>query len=104
MGAITGTLIGPTEFAGNFRLIVVTATCASASDTITLTEANTGCRSISAVIGAVITGGLDTLFSYLQVSASGLVVTVVSFAAAGTSATDFTGTTVTITLLGNTTA
>jgi hypothetical protein len=100
MGAITGTLAGNTEFAGDHKIITVTATIAAASDTITLTAANhAGIVSIVGILGATITGGLDAAFSYLQVSYSGLVVTVASFEQDGTAATDFTGTTVEIALL-----
>ena len=100
MGAITGTLVGNTEFAGAHKIITLTATVATNSDTITLTAAaHGGVVSIVGIVGAVITGGLDTLFSYLQVSFSGLVITVASFAAAGTVATDFTGTTIALALL-----
>lgn len=105
MGAITGTLAGNTEFAGEIKLITVTATIASASDTITLTAADHGgAASIVGIVGAVITGGLDAAFTTIQVSYSGLVVTVASFEQDGTAATDFTGTTVAISLLIKTTA
>lgn len=100
MGAITGTLTGNTEFGGDHKIIVVTATVAAASDTITLTAASHGgVVSIVGILGATITGGLDAAFSYLQVSFSGLVVTVASFEQDGTVATDFTGTTVAVALL-----
>ena len=100
MGAITGTLVGNTEFAGDYKIVTVSATIAAASDTITLTAADHGgAVSIAAILGAVITGGLDAAFSYLQVSYSGLVITVTSFEQDGTAATDFTGTTVEIAVL-----
>lgn len=103
MGAITGTIQGAALGAGgNFKLVTVTATVAAASDTITLTEATSGIKSIAAVVGAVITAGADAAFSYLQVSASGLVITIVSLEQDGTAATDFTGTTVAVTVLGKT--
>lgn len=100
MGAITGTLAGSTEFAGGHKLITVTATIAAASDTITLTEAAHGIKAITGIVGATITGGADAAFSYLQASYSGLVITVVSLEQDGTPATDFTGTTVEIAVLG----
>lgn len=100
MGAITGTLAGKSEFAGDHKIIVVTATIASSSDTITLTAANHGgVTEIVGILGATITGGLDAAFSYLQVSFASLVITVASFEQDGTVATDFTGTTVAIALL-----
>lgn len=100
MAAVTGTLAGNTEFGGAYKLITVTATIGSSSDTITLTAASHGgAKSIAGIVGAVITGGLDAAFSYLQVSYSGLVITVASFEQDGTAATDFTGTTVEIAVL-----
>lgn len=101
MGAITGTLDGATVFAGEKKLITVTATVAAASDTITLTKATHGISSIDAIVGVAITGGLDAAFTNVQVSYSGLVLTVVSVEQDGTAATDFTGTTVAITVLGS---
>lgn len=102
MGAVTGTVVAATEFAGKFKLVLVTATIASSSDTIALTEAATGIVAISGIVGAVITGGLDASFSYLQVSFSALTITVASFKASGAAADDFTGTTVSVTVLGST--
>ena len=100
MGAITGTLVGNTEFAGGYKIITVTAPVAATSDTITLTAAaHGGVQSIVAILGAVITGGLDAAFTQIQVSFSGLVITVASFEQDGTVATDFTGTTVSISVL-----
>lgn len=100
MGAITGTLAANSEFAGQKKVITVTAPVASSSDTITLTAASHGgVTAINGILGATITAGLDAAFSYLQVSYSGLVITVASFEQDGTVATDFTGTTVEIALL-----
>lgn len=102
MGEIVETLIAATEFAGNFKLIVVTATILTASDTIVLTEAQTGVQALLAPVGAVITGGLDAAFSYLQVSVTSMTITITSFEQDGTAATEFTGTTVAISVLGRT--
>ena len=105
MGAITGTLAGDTEFAGDYKLLVLTATIASASDTITLTAAaHGGVVSIAGIVGAVVTGGMDTDFSDLQVSFSGLVITIVSKQPDGAAADEFTGTTVSISVLVRTQA
>lgn len=100
MGAITGTLAKRTEMAGDYKLYVITATIAATSDTITLTEATHGISEIAGIVGAVVTGGLDAAFTAIQVSYSGLELTVVSLEQDGTAATDFTGTTVSITVLG----
>ena len=100
MGAITGTLTAGTEFAGEYKLLHLTATIASASDTITLTAADHGgVQSIVGIVGAVITAGMDADFTSLQVSYSGLVITVVSKQADGAAADEFTGTTIALTVL-----
>lgn len=100
MSALTTTAVVSTEFAGNYKLVVVTATSLATSDTITLTEVTAGVKSLSYVVGAVITGGADANFCILQVAISGLVITITSLGADGLAATDFTGTTVSISLLG----
>jgi hypothetical protein len=100
MGAITGTLAKRTEFGGDQKLYVITATVAAASDTITLTQATHGISEISGIVGVAITGGMDAAFTNVQVSFSGLVITVVSVEYDGTAATDFTGTTISIGLVG----
>ena len=100
MGAITGTLAKRSECAGDYKLYVITATVASASDTITLTQATHGISEIAGIVGVVVTAGLDDHFTYVQAAFSGLVITVTSLEADGTAATDFTGTTVSITVLG----
>ncbi|MFA5321173.1 MAG: hypothetical protein WC373_00755 [Smithella sp.] len=100
MGAITGTLALGTEMCGTYKLVTVTATIAATSDTITLTAATHGITAITAVVGAVITGGMDADFQALQVSFSGLVLTVVSKQADGAASDEFTGTTVSITVIG----
>jgi len=100
MAAITGTLTGNTVFGGNYKIVTVTAPVGSASDTITLTAAaHGGATAIVGLLGATITGGLDAAFSYLQVSYSGLVITVTSFEQDGTPSTEWTGTTVEIAVL-----
>ena len=99
MGAIVGTRVKLTEFAGKYKLLMITATIAATSDEITLTEADHGVSEITGIVGAVITGGIDADFTSLQVSFSDLVITVLSLQADGASSDEFTGTTVTITLL-----
>ena len=100
MGAITGTLAKRSELSGDYKLFIITATLAAASDQITLTEAIHGISEIAGIVGAVITGGMDTDFSEIQVSYSGLVITIVSKQPDGQAADEFTGTTVSITVLG----
>jgi hypothetical protein len=89
MGAVAGTLVKGTELAGAYKVIQVRATLAALSDTITLTEATHGVKSIIGVLGAIIETGLGANFATLQITTSGLVATVGSFNAAGASATSF---------------
>ena len=91
MGAITGTKAYAGEFAGEVKILVVTATVASASDTITLTAAaHGGVASIVEVVGYSVKTGIGANFSGgLQISFSGLVITVVSTNAAGAASTSW---------------
>jgi hypothetical protein len=100
MGAITGTLAGNTEFAGNTKLITVTAPLAAASDTITLTAASHGgAKSILGIVGYSLRGGLDANLANASISYSGLVITVVTVNAAGGAATNWTSATIEISVL-----
>ena len=100
MGAITGTKQVVTQLSTKV-ISIITATIASASDTITLTQAAHGISSIDMVV-PVVTAGADAAFNAgLQVSFSGLVITIVSFEQDGTPATDFTGTTVRLMVIGD---
>lgn len=100
MGAITGTKVGDTEFGGTYKIITITAPIASASDTITLTAAaHGGVVSIKAILGVVITGGVDADFMQVMATFSGLVITLVSKQGDGAAADEFTGTTVSLSLL-----
>lgn len=101
MGAITGTKGVLTEFSGRHKILTVTATVAATSDTITLTEAAHGITAIDAIVGIVVTGGLDAAFTAVQASYSGLIITVVSLEQDGTAATEFTGTTIAVTVIGH---
>ena len=100
MGEITGTKAVLTEFSGEYKLLTVTATVAAASDTITLTQATHGISEITGIVGLVITGGQDAAFTAASASFSGLVITVTSVEQDGTAATDFTGTTISVTVIG----
>lgn len=105
MAAITGTLVGNTEFAGDYKIITVTAPIGAASDTITLTAAaHGGATEIKAILGVVITGGVDADFMQVMATFSGLVITLVSKQGDGAAADEFTGTTVSISLLVKVTA
>ena len=87
MGAIAGTLAQSTPLAGK-RLAIITATLAAETDSITLTTATHGVRTLYSVI-PVIETGLGANFATLQVSFSGLVITVASKNAARSNATSF---------------
>lgn len=91
MAAITGTKVYYGEFAGNTKLLEVTGTVGSASDTITLTLASHGVPASSTVtvVSSNIESGMGANFATLQVTVSGLVITVASFNAAGSAATTF---------------
>ena len=100
MGAITGTLAKRTELSGDYKIFVVTAVPASASDTITLTQADHGISEIAGIAGFAITGGLDTALVTAQVSYSDLVITVVTKGQDGLAATDWTDAGISIGIIG----
>lgn len=97
MAALTKTKIYKGEFAGEVELFTFSVTPGSASDTVTLTAAD-GVAEIEGVVGAVITGGIDAELAGVQVSFSGLVVTIVTVKADGTASTSWDSP-ITITLL-----
>jgi len=99
MGAITGTLAVRTEFGGDYKAYVINATIGATSDTITLSQATHGISEIVGVFGQI-SGGMDADFQALQISFSGLVITVVSKQADGAAADDFTGTTIQLLVIG----
>lgn len=101
MAAITGTLaqkLGSSP-GGDLKFIRITCIPGSASDTVTLTAAVHG---ISEVIGVIpsITAGQDAALAGIYATFSGLVITVVTTAAAGTAATDWTGATADLIVIG----
>ena len=100
MGAITGTLAYGGELAGKHKIVTVTSTIAAASDTITLTAATHGITAITAILGAAITGTIDANFCKLQVSFSGLVLTIVSIQPDGAASDTWAAATISITVLG----
>jgi hypothetical protein len=97
---IVPTLAKRTELGGDCKLYIITATVAAASDTITLTQATHGVSEIYGIVGATVTAGMDNAFTNIRVSFSGLTLTVASIKATGAAADDFTGTTITVALLG----
>jgi hypothetical protein len=100
MVAITNPGTNVTTFSGDYKLLALNdLTVTTYSDTMTLTFADNG---ISEIVAAVSTpsGGTDAAFSFLETSFSGLVVTINSFENDGTVATNFTGTTVNLLVIG----
>ena len=90
MGAITGTKALVTELTGDYKILIVTATPAAASDAITLTDADHGVSDII-FAHAHLTAGLDANLTLLQTSWSGTVITVKQLKADGaTDADDWT--------------
>lgn len=99
MGAITGTFAKATEFAGDYKVVKITCVPASASDTVTLTLASHGIDEILMVI-PVLTAGIDANLLTIHATFSGLVITLVTKGADGLAATDWTGATAELLVIG----
>lgn len=99
MAAITGTLSKRTEFAGDYKLFIITCNPGSASDTVTLTAATHGISEILGVI-PVLTAGNDAALQTIYATPSDLTITVTTAAAGGTAATDWTGAAATLYVFG----
>uniref|UniRef100_A0A6H1ZBI5 Uncharacterized protein n=1 Tax=viral metagenome TaxID=1070528 RepID=A0A6H1ZBI5_9ZZZZ len=99
MAEITDTIVKTTEFAGAYKIQILTATLTTASDTIVLTAAANGMSEII-FADAHLTAGVSAACSHLQVSYSALTITIASKAAAGTAATAWIDTTVEILVIG----
>jgi len=92
MGALTPTLNVKTEFSGEWKLLIMDITPASASDTVTLTAATHGVTEIIGV-AAFLKTGFDAALQTIWATFSGLVITVTTETSAGGVATDWTGAT-----------
>lgn len=92
MGAVTPTVVKLTEFSGEWKLLILAITPASASDTVTLTAAAHGVSEILAVMPQLLTGQ-DSALQTILATFSGLVITVITETSAGGAATDWTGAT-----------
>jgi len=99
MGAISDTIVKTTELSGDYKYQILTATLASKSDTIVLTEAANGISEI-VYAKAHLTGGADADLAYLQTSYSTLTITIVSLQADGEDADNFTGATIEVLVIG----
>ena len=103
MGAITGTLVdlGGSAFSGDGdKIVQITCVPCSASDTITLTKAAHGIESITGIISAELTAGIDANLQTCAATYSGLVITLTTYEADGTAATDWTNAAARINILG----
>ncbi len=103
MAAITGTLVKGTEFSGDYKVLKITATPTSASDTVTLTQATHGINEIL-YVGPTITAGYDAALLTAHATFSGLVITVVTRGADGLAATDWTGASLDLLVIGRSAA
>lgn len=99
MAAITGTLVKGTELSGDYKIVLLDIVPGSASDTVTLTAATHGITEIAAVYAGIKTGQ-DAALAGIFPTFSGLVITVTTTAAAGTAATDWTGATAQLLVIG----
>ena len=99
MAAITGTLDKGTEFSGDYKVVKINITPGSASDTVTLTLATHGVSEILGVIPLLLTGN-DANLMGIFATFSGLVITVTTVGADGLAATDWTGATATLIVIG----
>lgn len=100
MAAITNPGTNVTTFSGDYKLLALNdLTLTSASEAITLSYSENGISEITTVVSTP-SGGTDAAFSYVETSFSGLVVTIKSFDEAGTVATNWTGTTVNLLVIG----
>lgn len=101
MAAATGTLAGKTEFSGDYKVLRITFVPTTASDTVTLTLATHGINEIL-YVDAKLTAGYDAALAGIFATFSGLVITAVTTAAAGTAATDWTAATAELLVIGRT--
>ena len=99
MTALADTIVKTTEFAGDYKVQILTATLLTATDTIVLTAAANGISEI-VYAKAHLTGGVDTALCWLQTSWSSLTISIASFEQDGTVATNFTGATIEVLVIG----
>ena len=86
--ALTQTKVIDTEFSGDYKLLIKTVPVGSASDTLTLVQATDKVTEIAGAWGNI-ESGLGANFASLQITFSGLVLTVVSTNAAGSNSTSW---------------
>lgn len=86
--ALTQTKVIDTEFSGDYKLLIKTVTLGTASDVLTLVRATDKVTEIAGVFSVIKTGA-GANFQSLQISYSGLVITIVSLNGAGNNATSW---------------
>ena len=100
MAAITNDGTNATTFSGEYRLVsMYNLALTSHAETLTLTAADNGISEIQNVMVCP-NAGTDAAFQTCNASFSGLVVTIDSTANAGLAATDFTGATCNLIVIG----
>jgi hypothetical protein len=99
MAEIADTNVKTTEFGGDYKIQVLTATLTTASDTIILTAAANGMSEII-FADAHMTAGMDAECCALQTAYSGLTITIVSLGANGSASSAWTTTTVEVLVIG----
>ena len=104
MAALTPTnVIGSrgqsSEFAGDFKLQVLTVVPTSATDTVTLVRATDKIGTILGVYAQIVSG-TDSLLHTCEAAFSGLVITLRTFNPEGTAATDWTSAVIRLLVIG----
>lgn len=97
MAALTPTKLLATEFAGSMKVKVFTVTPSSASDTVDLS----GYFDTLYAVIPVITAGEDANLLTIHPTFTGTTVTLVTKGADGLAATDWTGASVKLTVIGS---
>ena len=104
MAALTPTnVIGArgqsSEFSGDYKVQVLTVTPSSATDTVTLVQATDKITTILGVFAQIVSG-TDSLLHTVEAAFSGLVITLRTFNPEGTAATDWTGASIRLLVIG----
>ena len=99
MSTVTGTKALATEFAGDYKVVKITYTPVWSSDAMTISEALHGISEIAFVIPKL-TAGMDAALAGIFATYSGTIITLTTTAAAGTAATDWTGASAELLVIG----
>lgn len=96
MAALTPTVVRKTEFAGNQKIKIITVTPSTATDTVDLSSYFT---TIDMALPVIIAGA-DAALQTVEPSISSTTLTLYTFASGGTVATDWTGASIKVLLIG----